>query len=220
MRHCLPCLRSCSAIIKWTTSAPLASCVCSQASSTPFLPRCSVVADPARLRGQPGICWIGGGSARRPARRGDAGGALPEFPSYARGCVAHWRRAFERHGGSVGRMDAAIPYRLECPGARRSQVSYELPGAASKNRLLAVSQENQKARFREQTSIDANRRITAWRLINVIILSSAPAPDPRTPPAAPELLPPRRPPPAVSPQPPPMHRCSPSLTHIAVTSPA
>jgi hypothetical protein len=55
---------------------------------------------------------------------------------------------------------------------------------------------------------------------NVIILSLAPAPDPRTPPAAPELFPPRRPPPAASPQPPPMHRCSPSLAHIAVTSPA
>jgi hypothetical protein len=55
---------------------------------------------------------------------------------------------------------------------------------------------------------------------NVIILTLAPAPDPLTPPAAPELLPPRRPPPAVSPQPPLTHCCSPSLAHIAATSPA
>src|ERR1700722_4147296 len=68
--------------------------------------------------------------------------------------------------------------------------------------------------------LNANRRITDRRPIHVIILSLAPAPDPLTPPAAPELLPPHRPPPAVSPQPAPMHRCSPSLAHIAVTSPA
>jgi hypothetical protein len=81
----------------------MASCVCSPASSTPFLPRCSAG------------CCSGAASRSNPVSAGLVAGVLgglagvgmlelhcPNFQACARACVAHCRRAFKRRGGSIG----------------------------------------------------------------------------------------------------------------------
>ena len=127
-----------------------------------------------------------------------------------------------------------VSHRRECPRACEDIVSLVLFRNASKSRIVIhghIPDDDKRVSHYLLESTGWKRMVLPKLTFNevgnqehisthVIILTLAPAPDPLTPPAAPELLPPRRPPPAVSPQPPLTHCCSPSLAHIAVTSPA